>query len=284
MLKVLITVVDKKIIIFTDLDGTLLDHHTYSHMAAREALAYIKKQKVSLILCSSKTREEIEIYREKLSNSEPFILENGGAIYIPKKYKILTDIFDLEDSDYFIISIGTEYKKLSDAFEKIKNKTGVSAKGINEFTLDEVIQLTELRQEEAVLAMKREYTLPFIVYGGAEEEKAIKDEIALSGFSFTEGAKFMYLMGANDKGKAVRILVDIFKRNCPEEEITTVGMGDSLNDLPMLEAVDRPLLVKKLSGDYDERIRVKNLVFADGIGPVGWNKAILELFNKKSLV
>ncbi len=275
---------DDKIIIFTDLDGTLLDHHTYSHHDADEALLQVRKQDASLILCSSKTKEEIEVYRKRLSNSEPFIIENGGAIYIPKGFKKFTVRFDHEDNDYFIIKIGTEYKKLVDAFKKIKCKTKVKAKGMNEFSLDEIIQLTELREEEALLAMKRKYTLPFIVQGGADEVKAIKNEIALSGLNFTEGAKFMYLMGENDKGKAVRILVDIFKRNYSEREITTVGIGDSLNDLPMLEAVDRPFLVKKVSGDHDERIRVKNLILADGIGPIGWNRVVLRLFNRKSLV
>ncbi len=87
-------------------------------------------------------------------------------------------------------------------------------------------------------------------------------------------------MGANDKGKAVIILGDIFKKNYPDTRIITVGLGDSLNDLPMLEAVDKAFLVMKESGNYEKRIKVENLVYADGIGPVGWNKAILSLFNE----
>ena len=269
-----------KILLFTDLDGTLLDHHTYSYRQADEALALVRKRDVSLVLCSSKTKEEIEIYRKRLSNSEPFISENGGAIYIPKQYKNVTEKCNKNDKDYFIIEIGTHYDKLIGAFEKIKRKSGVNTKGINELTLDEVVQLTELSEDEATLALKREYTLPFVVYDGGGEVRSIKEEIAISGLNYTEGAKFMYLMGENDKGKAVKILADIYRRNYPETEITTVGIGDSLNDLPMLEVVDRPFLVKKVSGNYDERIKVENLVFADGIGPVGWNKVILQLLNE----
>ncbi len=87
-------------------------------------------------------------------------------------------------------------------------------------------------------------------------------------------------MGENDKGKAVNILVDIFRKNYPGAEILTVGLGDSLNDLPMLEAVDKKFLVKKKLGNYEERIKVDDLTYADGIGPAGWNKAILGLFGK----
>lgn len=269
---------NEKIIIFTDLDGTLLDHRTYSYSEAEEALKLLKEKNVPLILCSSKTRDEIDVYRKKLSNKEPLISENGGAIFIPENYEDLKCKFDKIEDGYLVIEIGSEYKVLADAFEKIRNKTGTNIKSITELTVDEVVQLTNLSKDEARLAVTREYSLPFIINDGEQEIESVKGEILSSGFNYTEGARFMHLMGANDKGKAVKILVDIFKKNHPETKIVSVGIGDSLNDLPMLEVVDRAFLVKKVSGNYEERIKVENLVYADGIGPVGWNKAILSLF------
>ncbi|CAG0948086.1 partial Glucosyl-3-phosphoglycerate/mannosyl-3-phosphoglycerate phosphatase, partial [Anaerolineae bacterium] len=73
-------------IIFSDLDGTLLDAADYSFAAAKPALAMIHERGIPLILCSSKTRSEIEIYRRRLDNVHPFIAENGGGIFIPKGY------------------------------------------------------------------------------------------------------------------------------------------------------------------------------------------------------
>ena len=72
-------------IIFTDLDGTLLDKK-YSYSPANQALKLVKKQKIPIIICTSKTRAEIEYYRKKLRNKDPFISENGGAVFVPKKY------------------------------------------------------------------------------------------------------------------------------------------------------------------------------------------------------
>jgi len=77
----------ERIVIFTDLDGTLLDHCTYSYKEAEKALESIRRKNIPLIVCSSKTREEIEIYRKKLLNNGPFISENGGAIFIPEQYE-----------------------------------------------------------------------------------------------------------------------------------------------------------------------------------------------------
>ena len=266
-------------IVFTDLDGTLLDHSTYSYSEAERALMSLRQKGIHLILCSSKSRDEIKIYRDKLSNSEPFISENGGAIYIPEKYGLKCE-FDKTDSGFLVIEIGSEYKILKSTFEEIKRKTGISVKSIAEFTVDEIVELTGLSREEACLAQKKEYSLPFMIDGSEEDVENIKDEIRLSGFNYTEGARFAYLMGGNDKGKAVNILIDIYRKNYPETEILTVGLGDSLNDLPMLEAVDKKFLVKKELGNYEERIKVDDLIYADGIGPAGWNKAILGLFGK----
>jgi len=270
---------NRRIIVFTDLDGTLLDHSTYSFCEAEEALELLREEGVPLILCSSKSRDEIKVYRKKLSNNEPFISENGGAIFIPEGYGGLKCEFDKIDDGYLVIEIGSEYQTLVDAFEKIKRRAGINIKSITEFTIDEIVWLTGLNGEEAFLAQKREYTLPFIIYGGEGDVKVIKDEILSLGLNYTEGARFVHLMGGNDKGKAVKILTDIFKKNYPETEITTVGLGDSLNDLPMLEVVDKAFLVRKEAGNYEERIKVEGLAYADGIGPVGWNKAVLGLFN-----
>ncbi len=270
---------NRKIIVITDLDGTLLDHSTYSFYEAEDALGLLREKGVPLIFCSSKSRAEIEVYRKKLSNNEPFISENGGAIFIPEGYGDLKCEFDKIEDGYLVIEIGSEYQTLADAFEKIKKRAGINIKSITEFTIDEIVWLTGLSGEEAFLAQKREYTSPFIIYGGGDDVRIIKDEILSLGLNYTEGARFVHLMGGNDKGKAVKILTDIFKKNYPETEITTIGLGDSLNDLPMLEVVDKAFLVKKEAGNYEERIMVEGLAYADGIGPVGWNKAVLGLFN-----
>ena len=266
-------------IVFTDLDGTLLDHSTYSYSKAEKALRSLREKGIHLVLCSSKSRDEIKIYRDKLSNDEPFILENGGAIYIPEEYGLKCE-FDRTDNGFLVVEIGSEYKVLKNAFEEIKRKTGINAKCIAEFTVDEIAELTGLSREEASLAQHKEYSLPFIIGGSEEDVTKIQDEISLSGFNYTEGARFAYLMGGNDKGKAVNILVGIFRKNYPDAKILTVGLGDSLNDLSMLKVVDKKFLVKKELGNYEERIKVDDLTYADGIGPAGWNKAIIGLFGK----
>lgn len=98
-----------KLIVFTDLDGTLLDRETYSFEQALPALEVIQQKGIPLILSSSKTRAEIEIYRRELGYDHPFISENGGAIFIPKNYFSFQFPYDRELDGYDVLELGTFY-------------------------------------------------------------------------------------------------------------------------------------------------------------------------------
>ena len=264
-----------KTVIYSDLDGTLLDHNSYSFKAAVDALDLIRSKNIPLILCTSKTRKEIELYRRQLDNDSPFISENGGGIFIPEDYFSTDYNYEKKIDGYKVIALGTARKELSNALKSISDKTGIQIRGFSDMKVEEIAQLTNLEANIAQLAMERDYSEPFVI----EEEKdaaTIEEEINLIGYMHTRGGRFHHILGGNDKGKAVKILTNIYKSEFGD--IKTVGIGDSLNDLPMLQTVDIPIIVQKPSGSYEPGIKLSNLVHADGIGPSGWNSSILKLF------
>ena len=77
---------DLPLLVVSDLDGTLLDHTTYAFDAARAALERLRDARVPLVLCTSKTRAEVEPIRAALRNAHPFIVENGGGVFVPLGY------------------------------------------------------------------------------------------------------------------------------------------------------------------------------------------------------
>jgi mannosyl-3-phosphoglycerate phosphatase len=93
-----------KKIIFSDLDGTLLDHDTYSFEKEKDALHLLKDNDIPLVICSSKTRSEIEFWRKKLGNIQPFITENGGGIFVPRSYFPFNVLYDKKSKNYFVIN------------------------------------------------------------------------------------------------------------------------------------------------------------------------------------
>ncbi|MDA8214661.1 MAG: HAD-IIB family hydrolase [Nitrospiraceae bacterium] len=267
----------KKLIIFTDLDGTLLDHYTYSFDRALSALQLLKQKNIPLIICSSKTRKEIEYYRRKLDNHHPFISENGGGIFIPQKYfefgVMSSELRVIDESDYQIISLGAKYSDLRKAIMELQ-KEGFDVKGFGDMTAEELADIANMRIDEAGMAKERDFDEPFIFDGSETDEQRLLETIIAKGFNFTQG-RFFHILGDSNKGKAVSILIDIYKRKFGE--IITIAIGDSPNDIPMLEKVDYPVIVQKPDGSYDQRIKVPNIIKADGIGPDGWNKAISKV-------
>ena len=254
-----------KKIIFTDLDGTLLDHNTYSYAKANQALNIIRKKTIPLIICTSKTRAEIEAYRKELGNKHPFISENGGAIFIPKKYFSFKFKYNKEDRHYFIIQLGASYKRLNVVIQAIEKTYEV--KSFSDMSTKELAKETGLSLKQAGLAKKREFDKAFMILN-PKHEKAVLSQIKKSRLHYTIGGRYYHIMGKSDKGKAVEILTRLFKKEY--EDVMTIGLGDSPNDFHMLDNVDAGYLVMKKNRRYSS----KKYARAKGIGPEGWNKAV----------
>jgi mannosyl-3-phosphoglycerate phosphatase len=260
-----------KTVIFTDLDASLLDPKTYSFKEAMPALKLIREKGIPLVLCSSKTRPELELYRKRLQNKDPFVAENGGAVFVPAGYFTILMGSALRE-EYVISAFGTSYEDLRTELARLRENMHLPVKGFGDMSVEEIAALTGLPQEEAALARAREFSEPFVFEQGVDERflKAIEDR----GLHWTQG-KLYTLMGDHDKGSAVRLL----KRWYESERGTliTIGLGDGLNDLALLKEVDHPVLIQREDGSYDPRIEVPHLIRARGVGPAGWNRALLEL-------
>lgn len=271
------TTTTPKPIIFTDLDGTLLDRQTYTFEPALPALRILQEKGIPLILSSSKTRDEIELYRAKLGNNHPFISENGGAVFAPKNYFSFPFPYDGESDKYFVLELGVFYPVILEILESIKKETGIKITGFSDLTEEELSSLTGLSPEEALFAKRREYDEAFIIEGGEKEVERVKSKIKEKGMNYVWGGKFHHLLGKNDKGKAVEILKELYENEF--FSISTVGIGDSLNDIPMLLAVDHPIFLKEKESISPE-IPSKNLICLEGTGPQVWNEAILNILSE----
>jgi mannosyl-3-phosphoglycerate phosphatase family protein len=270
----------EKYVYFTDLDGTLLDYSTYSFEKALPALKLLKSDGLPIVVCSSKTKAEIEYYRKKLANRHPFISENGGGIFIPKGYFDF-DIRDAkpevtEEEGYTVVRLGARYSDLRKAVESLMAE-GFDIWGFGDMSAGEVAELSGLTVFEAELSKKRDFDEPFLFQGNEEEEKKLIEAIVRKGFTCTKG-RFFHILGDSNKGTAVSYLTTLYRRQMGEN-IVTVGLGDRPNDFPMLKAVDIPVLVQQPDGRYAHVPHIPSLIKAEGIGPEGWNKTVLKILS-----
>jgi mannosyl-3-phosphoglycerate phosphatase len=268
-------------IIFTDLDGSLLDAVTYSYDAANAALRKVFESQTQLVLVSSKTRAEIEPLRARLHLPTPFIVENGGAVFIPDAYFPVSAEGSASCGPYRVIEIGAPYAGLRIALKEMNQNLSCRLQGFGDMTVEEIAGYTGLSPADARLAKQREYDEPFLVTGEDVPIQQLRAMAEAKGLQCTKGGRFYHLMGGNDKGQATVRLIELYRRSAQRRghEILTIGIGDSLNDLPMLQVVDRPVLVRKPGGSYDSDIDLPNLIRAPGIGPVGWNTVVLDLLS-----
>jgi mannosyl-3-phosphoglycerate phosphatase len=267
-----------RIMVISDLDGTLLDSETYSSTAAGPALEALKEKGACLVLASSKTRAELEPIRSRLGHDGPFIVENGGALYVPIGFFRVPLEGAIARETYEIIEFGTPYAQLRAALKEIAGTLGIQMKGFGDMTIEEVAERTGLTHNEATLAKQREYDEPFVLSNDAFIE-SVRREAAVRGLACTRGGRFYHLLGANNKGTACRLLIQHCRRQfaASQGRLYTIGIGDSANDLPMLAAVDQPILVQKPDGSYDPAGQLQHVLYAPGIGPAGWNAAVLHV-------
>lgn len=261
----------QNIIIVSDLDGTLLDERNYSFQEALPALNLIQERGIPLILCSSKSRAEIERYRHILNNRHPFISENGGGIFIPQGYfsapleaKVL--------NGYSLIALGTPYAVILYHFNLLRKRIPAKVRGFADMSSEEVAKLTGLPCTEAKLAKQRDFDEPFIFEGSPDER--FLHAIESLNLHWTQGHIF-HIMGNHDKGSAVSILRKLYEQE--RGAVTVVGLGDSLNDLPMLKVADKLVLVRHADNSCDARIEIDGLMKTQSPGPAGWNEAVLQL-------
>jgi len=265
-------------IVFTDLDGSLLDADTYSWEPARPALDLLARQGVPWVMVSSKTRSEIEELREDIGHPHPFVVENGGAAYIPQGYfGFPVDNVVMRDG-YEVLEWGTPYAQLVAGLREVSNEECCPVTGFHDMTIEEVAGITGLSHDAAAKAKQREYDEPFVI---ANQRRAgdLLNALLRAGLRWTHGGRFHHVCGNNDKSTAVRALLDLFRRQ--HGPVRSIALGDSLNDLPMMQAVDLPVLVKSRRRP-SIHFRSIGARYTRSSGAKGWNEAILDLLSESA--
>jgi mannosyl-3-phosphoglycerate phosphatase len=266
-------------IFFSDLDGTLLDADTYGYEPARPAIEALAEAGIPLVFCTSKTRLETERWRRTLSNIHPFIIENGGAVFIPEGYFGIDVSYARRDCGYGILEFGRPYAELRRTLDEIRASTGLPLRGFGDMAVDEIAERCGFTLDDAMRAAAREYDEPFV---GADRDvlPGVVQEAEKHGLQVVSGGLFHHLVGGSDKGRAVRALRSLYEAG--RGPVTAVGLGDSANDEPMLRAVDIPILIRRPDGSHLKPVDMPGLIIASHPGPEGWREVVFMIIRRLS--
>jgi mannosyl-3-phosphoglycerate phosphatase len=265
-------------LIFTDLDGTLLDEK-YSWAAASPALDLLAREGLPWVMVSSKTRAEMEEIRADLGHVHPFIVENGGAAFIPRGYFGATAPDAVIRDGYEVLEWGTPYARLVRCLREAAAMTHCAVRGFAEMSVAEVSAETGLSETQAARAKQREYDEPFIA-GDEDRLPALRDAIARAGYGWTWGGRFHHIFGKNDKANAVEALIWLYERQFGP--VTTIGLGDSLNDAGFLRMMRQPVVIASRQRATPAELEIPGALRTARPGPDGWNEAVLELLGARA--
>lgn len=252
-------------IIFTDLDGTLLNHDDYSFDDALEMLTFIKSKKIPLVIVTSKTKAEVIRLHQKLALDTPFIVENGAGIIFP------------QGESYKTLALGFEYDMILHYFNIYAKK--IQMHGFYEMSVEKIMQLTDLDYDSASHAKQRNFSEPFLLEDETELDN-LRKMANRDGLDVIKGGRFFHLITqGQDKAVAIKEVIKYYE-SISHTKYRSIALGDSPNDLTMLQSVNIPILIPHLDGSYLE-CEIENLIKAPSAGASGWNSALKDYFHAK---
>lgn len=252
--------------VVSDVDGTLMDH-TYDLTPAKETIKNLQELSIPVILCTSKTASEVQIIRKELNLKDPYIVENGGAIFGESLTKVNGKII-----------LGEKYEVLEDILFSISQEISFNLIPLNDLSDDAATKLTGLKGNSLTLMRDRHWSMPFLNPPEYLEEKI---RIICKRFKVEvfKGNRMSHLLSVNsDKGKAINAL----KNYSNNQNIKIIGLGDSPNDLPLLLSSDYKIVIPSLNGpNLDLLSELKDYKFslADQPNGYGWKNEINKLIS-----
>lgn len=265
-------------LIFTDMDGSLLDHYSYSHAPADKLLLKLEEEKTPVIPCTSKTFAELLLLRDDLNNNHPFIVENGAAVFIPENYFNNQPENTVTKDGFWIKKFTRERSYYQSLIDELRPKFDNGFITFSNCTTTQLSQMTGLSEREAKLAADRSFGEPVAWLSGDEEKKDFIAQITARGATVLQGGRFLHISGDCDKGKALRWLTDQFEIDYGLA-IQTIALGDSGNDIAMLEAADSAVIIRSpVHGppevENQQRYETRNT------GPKGWVEGVKHFLHK----
>ena len=257
--------------VVSDVDGTLMDH-SYDLTPAKETIKTLQKLSIPVILCTSKTAAEVKVIRKELNLKDPYIVENGAAVYGKSLKKVNGEII-----------LGEKYEILEEILNLISKEVDYKLIPLNYLTDSEATDLTGLNGNSLTLMRDRHWSMPFLNPPSFLEKKI---NICCKKFKVNifKGNRMSHLLSINsDKGKAINAL----KKYSNNQDIQIIGLGDSPNDLPLLLNSDIKIVIPGIDGPNLNLIdQLKNIKFTLASKPngYGWKDEINKLINELELI
>jgi mannosyl-3-phosphoglycerate phosphatase len=273
-------------LIFTDLDGTLVDSVTARWDAAETALRLTQDQGIPLVLCSSRTFAECLYFQRKMALRGPIIYENGAGVALPKsQFRRPTQPPSEEVDDFWLCGIAKPYAEVRAFLMIQRRQKHFQFSGFGDLTEAQLSALTGWEADIAELAKQRRHNEALFWLDNAKQFDVFATEVMGQNLRLTRGSQLMHLGSACDKGQAARWLINFYSKLLGAKP-HVLALGDTSNDVPLLRLADVAVVIRPphcIPLQYKANDH-QQLMIADGIGPEGWNQIIQQILEEDVLL
>jgi mannosyl-3-phosphoglycerate phosphatase family protein len=262
-------------LIFTDLDGTLLDHHSYSASPADGLIAQLKARNIGQVIpVTSKTRSELAVLRETIPLHYSIgVTENGSVI------DDRAGLLGGAKGDARTHILGMEYQQILAAIAALPQHLAGHISGFANMSPKQIAAATGLDLADAERAGQREATEPFLWSGNDDELAEVQALLAQSGIELQRGGRFYHLTGKATKKMAIAQIASAMRVVRGDAHIVCIALGDGPNDLGMIEAADYGVIMPNPDG-VTILSEQKNVRTAPYAGPKGWIAAVQNILSE----
>jgi len=144
----------------------------------------------------------------QLDNRHPFIVENGGAIYVPRGYFPFRCPNSRAEDGYEVIEFGTPYRELVGLLRRAAARAAAGA-GFHDMSVAEIAIRCLLPVFLAERAKQRAHDEPFeVVEGGTHRLLNVIERQGSAG----PGRPVLPPHGMQDKAMAAQVLTGLYRR------------------------------------------------------------------------
>ena len=267
------------LIIFSDIDGTFMNNDSFDLGNNIEIVKLLEKSNHMFVFNTSKTFNEICHLQKVHRTNFSFICETGGGIYSNEN---ISSPFKGKRKNYYIVH---ESPRIKDIKQEIQTHAKRYFPGelifYDDMNKKQISDISGLKGEDLKRSLKRDFSILFRWKSTITRYEEFKSLLKNYNLNIIEGGRFSHICSNQNKGKAVQNFMSIIKNKYKNVQLLSIALGDSINDIDMLEIADFPCIVKSPHNKpLIDGLMHKNTIMSHNFAPNGWIECIQSVITK----